>query len=114
MLNNKIHTDLEIDFGEQASKNSIAKTQDKTSLKCIPPSSNPPANISWLFNGKPLEYRIGIYRLYFDFSTSSLEFLRVSYSDSGLYVCQASNQFAPVTIRTGRTIEMVVEGTRRN
>ena len=99
-----------MNFKEEAARESTGRYQAREGLKCIPPTSKPPANISWLLNGRPLQYRDGLQKVYYDFSTSSLEFTRLSYDDAGTYVCQASNHYAPVTLVSSRPMSLRVQG----
>ena len=88
------YSDLEYEFNAQPS-DVTAVAGRATSLHCRPPTSFPPANVTWYKDGAMLRLsaRSRLFPAEIERS-GDLRFVNVQLLDSGKYVCVASNDFA--------------------
>jgi len=88
------YSDLEYEFNAQPS-DVTAVAGRATSLHCRPPTSFPPANVTWYKDGAVLRLsaRSRLFPVEIERS-GDLRFVNVQLLDSGKYVCVASNDFA--------------------
>ena len=86
-------SDLEYEFDAPPS-DVTAVAGRATSLRCRPPASFPPANVTWYKDGVPLSAtRTRSFPAEVERS-GDLPFTSVQFDDDGRYVCVASNDFA--------------------
>jgi len=88
------YLDLEYDFILPPS-DVTAVAGHVTSLICRPPTSFPPANVTWYKDGAPLQLSASGRMFPAEVATwGELRFVSVQLDDDGSYVCVATNDFA--------------------
>jgi len=103
-------SDLEYDFNTPPS-DVTAVAGHAASLLCRPPTSFPPANVTWYKDGALLQLSASA-RLFPAEVTSSgdLRFVNVQLDDDGSYVCVATNDFASRARRASTPAILTVLG----
>ena len=106
-------SDLEYEFNTVPSDVTAVAGQ-ATSLLCRPPTSFPPANVTWYKDGALLRLSART-RLFPAEVTSSgdLSFVNVQLDDDGSYVCVATNDFASRARRASPPAVLTVLGNAR-
>jgi len=104
------HLDLEYKFAISP-LDVTAVAGHETSLFCRPPTSFPPANVTWYKDGSLLQLS-GSSRSFLAKVTSSgdLRFVNVQLEDDGKYVCVATNNFASRAARASAPATLTVMG----